>query len=268
MKFVKYTLLALLALIVIALVAGFLYLEPLVKGVVHKFGTQIVGTEVNLSGFSFNPLAGSVEVKGLTVANPKGYTAEDLLSLGGIRVKVNPKSLLSDTIVVEDITVTKPEITYEMPDFTTSNVMQIQQNVAKNTASTAKAEPAQEEAAAQPAAESKPSKNVIIKKVLVEGGALSAITPLQNNNTVLTLEMPAIELTGIGEGKAKMTISESITEIFNKILFNATSVVTKALGSATDMAKKAASSALDNAQNAADDAKGEAKGLLDSVKFW
>lgn len=267
MKFVKYTLLALLALIVIALVAGFLYLEPLVKGVVHKFGTQIVGTEVNLSGFSFNPLAGSVEVKGLTVANPKGYTAENLLSLGGVRVKVNPKSLLSDTIVVEDITVTKPEITYEMPDFTTSNVMQIQQNVAKNTASDSKAEPVKEEAA-QPAAEAKPSKNVIIKKVLVEGGALSAITPLQNNDTALTLEMPAIELTGIGEGKAKMTISESITEIFNKILFNATSVVTKALGSATDMAKKAASTALDNAKNAADGAKGEAKGLLDSVKFW
>ena len=267
MKFVKYTLLALLALIVIALVAGFLYLEPLVKGVVHKFGTQIVGTEVNLSDFSFNPLAGSVEVKGLTVANPKGYTAENLLSLGGVRVKVNPKSLLSDTIVVEDITVTKPEITYEMPDFTTSNVMQIQQNIAKNTASDSKAEPVEEEAA-QPVAESKPSKNVIIKKVLVEGGALSAITPLQNNDTALTLEMPAIELTGIGEGKAKMTISESITEIFNKILFNATSVVTKALGSATDMAKKAASTALDNAKNAADGAKGEAKGLLDSVKFW
>ena len=265
MKIVKYTLLTLLALIVASLVAGWYYLEPLVKGAVHKFGTQIVGTEVNLTGFKFRPFSGFVEVDGLTVANPTGYSAPNLFSLGSIKVKVDVKSLMSDTIVVEDITVSKPEITYEMPDFTTSNVMQIQENLAKNSTPSTEVEAVENTEDKVEVAEK--GKSVIIRKVLVEGGALSAITPLQKNDTALTLELPAIEITGIGEEKMGVTIGESITTIFNKILFNATSVVTGALGSASEMAQKAASATLDEAKNVADTAKESAKGIIDSVKF-
>ena len=264
MKVVKYILLTLLVLIVAAFVAAWLYMEPLVKGVVNKFGTQVVGTNVTLGGFKLNPFDGVVEVRNLAVANPTGYSAPNLLELGGIKVKVDPKSLLSDTIVVEDVTVSKPMITYEMPDFSTSNVMQIQQNVAKNTASEEKAEVAEEKTEESEGS----SKNVIIRKVLVEGGALSAITPVQKHDTALELTMPAVEIAEIGGEGQKVTVRESITTIFNKILFNATSVVTKALGNAKQQAKKAAMSALDETKNAADSVKEESKGLLDNVKFW
>ena len=267
MKILKYSLLGILLLLVVAVVAAWLYLEPLVKGAVHKFGTQIVGTEVKLDGFSLNPFAGELEVKGLSVANPEGYSAPELLSLGRIFVKLDVKSLMSDTIVVEDITVNEPKITYEMPNLSTSNVMQIQENVAKNTAST-ESEATDNEVEEEVVAEEKSTKNVIIKKVLVDGGVLSAITPLQKNETALVLNMPAVELTGIGEEGQKMTIKESVVTIFNKILFNATSVVTKALGSASEIAQKAAGATLDGAKNAADAATDEAKGLLDKVKFW
>lgn len=266
MKIVKYTLLGLLLVLIAAVVAGWLYLEPLVKGVVHKFGTQVVGTEVKLEGFKFRPFSGFVEVDGLTIANPAGYSAPNLFSLGSIKVKVDVKSLMTDTIVVEDIEISKPEITYEMPDFTTSNVMQIQENIAKNTTSAPKTEVVEEVEVKEEVAEK--GKSVIIRKVLVEGGALSAITPLQKDETALVLNMPAIELTGIGEEKKGVSISESVITIFNKILFNATSVVTGALGSASEMAQKAASATLDEAKNVADTAKESAKGLLDSVKFW
>ena len=261
MKFVKYTLLALLALIVIVLVAGWLYLEPLVKGVVNKFGSQVAGTEVSLAGFSLHPLDGEVEIKGFTVANPKGYTTPNLLSLGGIFVKVDPKSLFSDTIVVENVRITKPELTYEMPNFSTSNVMQLQENVARNTAQSSA--PAKEEKVKETAA--KPAKNVVIRKVLVEEGALSALTPLQKDKKPLELNLPSIEINGIGDGKKNMSIDESIAIIFNKILFNATSVVTKELGNVSDMAQKAANKALDQVKQ---QVPGEASGFLDKVKFW
>lgn len=261
MKIVKYTLLTLIALIVIVLVAGWLYLEPLVKGVVNKFGTQVAGTEVTLAGFSLHPLDGEVEIKGFTVANPKGYATPNLLSLGGVFVKVDPKSLTSDTIVVENIRITKPELTYEMPNFSTSNVMQLQENVARNT--TKSSAPAKKEEVKGTAA--KPAKNVLIRKVLVEEGALSALTPLQKNKEPLTLQLPAIEINGIGDGKKNMSIDESIAIIFNKILFNATSVVTKELGNVSDMAQKAANKALDQVKQ---QVPGEASGFLDKVKFW
>lgn len=265
MKILKYTLLTLLALIVIVLVAGWLYLEPMVKGVVHKFGTQIVGTEVNLAGFSLHPLDGELEINGFTVANPEGYEAPNLLSLGNIFVKVDPKSVLSDTIVVEEVRILKPELTYEMPNFSTSNVQQLQENVARNTAKSGEAKPVEAKAEEPAATESAPAKKVIIRKVTVAGGSLSAMTPLQKNTGALTLEMPAIELTNIGDESKSMSISESVTVIFNKILFNATSVVTKALGNVSDMAQKAADKAVDQVK---DSVKEEAGGLLDKVKFW
>ncbi len=261
MKIVKYTLLTLIALIVIVLVAGWLYLEPLVKGVVNKFGTEVTGTEVTLTGFSLHPLDGEVEIKGFTVANPKGYTTPNLLSLGGVFVKVDPKSLTSDTIVVENIRITKPELTYEMPNFSTSNVMQLQENVARNTAQSST--PAKEEKVKETAA--KPAKNIVIRKVLVEDGALSALTPLQKDKKPLELNLPSIEINGIGDGKKNMSIDESIVIIFNKILFNATSVVTKELGNVSNMAQKAANKALDQVK---DQVPEKASGLLDKVKFW
>jgi len=263
MKVVKYTLLVLLLLIVAVVAGTWIYLDTIVKKAVNKYGTQIVGTEVNLTSFSLNPFEGKLKIGGLTIGNPTGYSAPSLLTLGGISVKVNPKSLFSDTIVVEDISIDSPTITYEMPDFSTSNVMQIQQNVAKNTATEEKAEEAKEETK-----ESGDSKNVVIKKVTVAGGALSAITPLQKHETALNIDLPAVELLDLGGENQKMTIKDSIVEIFNKILFNATSTVTKVLGSAKDMAKKAAGAALDNAVNLTGDAKDKADGLIDSLKFW
>ena len=261
MKIVKYTLLTLIALIVIVLVAGWLYLEPLVKGVVNKFGTEVTGTEVTLAGFSLHPLDGEVEIKGFTVANPKGYATPNLLSLGGVFVKVDPKSLTSDTIVVENIRITKPELTYEMPNFSTSNVMQLQENVARNTAQSSA--PAKKEETKEASTQS--SKNVVIRKVLIEEGALSALTPLQKDRKPLELNLPSIEINGIGDGKKNMSIDESIAIIFNKILFNATSVVTKELGNVSDMAQKAANKALDQVKQ---QVPGEASGFLDKVKFW
>ena len=263
MKFIKYTLLILLFLIVVGVAGTWFYLDTIVKKAVNKYGSQIVGTEVNLTSFGINPFKGTLNIGGITIGNPNGYSAPKLLTLGGINVKINPKSLFSDTIVIEDITIDNPTITYEMPDFSTSNVMQIQQNVAKNSASEAKAEAQKEETKEETA-----SKNVVINKVSVAGGILSAITPLQKHETALDINLPAVEIANLGGEGQKLTLKDSIVEIFNKILFNATSTVTKVLGSAKDMAKKAAGAALDNATNLSDETKDAAGGLLDSLKFW
>ena len=266
MKALKYSLLSLLLVLVIAFVGAFLYLEPLVKTTVNTVGTKIVGTKVNLDEFRFAPFVGEAEVKGITVANPEGYKTPNLINLGRVFVKLNVKSLFTNTIVVEEVSVNGIELTYEMPDLSTSNVMQIQQNIAKNTASSDAKEPvktetevAEEETTAKPSS----SKNVVIKKVVVDGGALQAMTPLQPEP--LSLSMPAIEINGIGEQGEKMNIQETVTTLFNKILFNATSVVSKALLNVQEKVNELANKAVEDARGKVDEKLG---GLLDKVKFW
>ncbi len=157
----------LLAVIIVALAIVWCSLETIVKKVVNKYGSEITGTEVSLQGFSLSPFSGAVSIKGLNVANPANYKSANLLSLGGVSVKIDMKSLSGNTIVVEDITVEKPVITYEMLSLTQNNIKQLQANIAKNTASAADTKAA--EPKEEPKAKSEGvSKQVIIRKVTVK----------------------------------------------------------------------------------------------------
>ena len=130
-------------LIVLAAIGAGVYftapsLESIVQTVVHKYGSQVTGTEVNLGGFKLSLLKGEVEINNLTVANPKNYTQPNIMSVGRVAVKVNLKSVLSDTIVVENVEIEKPEITYELLSLTQNNLSQLLDNIKKNTASGSK----------------------------------------------------------------------------------------------------------------------------------
>ena len=266
MKALKYSLLGLLLVLVVACLGLFLYLEPLVKTTVNTVGTKIVGTQVNLEGFKFSPFVGEAEVTGLSVANPEGYKTAHLINLGRVFVKVDVKSLFTDTIIVDEVSVNGINLSYEMPDLSTSNVMQIQQNIAKNTASEKTTEPVKAETEAvveETPVKAEAGKNVVIKKVVVDGGALTAMIPLQPEP--LTLTMPAIEINGIGEQGEKMNIQETVTTLFNKILYNATSVVSKALLNAQEKVNELANKAVEEAKGKVDE---NINGFLDKVKFW
>ncbi len=220
----KKVILGVLAVIVIALAVVWCSLESIVKKAVNKFGSEVTGTEVKLEGFQFSPFAGTAAIQGLTVANPENYKSPYLLSLGGVSVKVNVKSLFTDTIIVDDITINKPEITYEMLSLTQNNIKQLQENIAKNTASTSKAEPVAEEKPAEP---QKASKNVIIKKVTVSEGGLKAVTAIPGDKGLLNVTLPEITLTDIGADKKKESIVSSVTKILNKVLSVASETVVK-----------------------------------------
>ena len=66
--------------------------ESIVKNLVHKYGSQITGTEVNLQGFNLSLTSGEGSIRGLTVGNPKNYKSANLIDLGGVTVKVDLKS--------------------------------------------------------------------------------------------------------------------------------------------------------------------------------
>ena len=162
-------------------------LETIVKKVVNKYGSEITGTEVNLQGFKLSLTKGEGEISEITVANPKNYSAPYIFSLGDIFVKVDLKSLTTDTIIIDKIAINKPIITYEMLSLTQNNISQIQKNIAANTAST-EAKPAQTEDTASKDEAS--SKKVIIKELVVEGGEIQAVANINGKANSLTVPLP------------------------------------------------------------------------------
>ena len=254
---IKHILIGLVAVVVIAVIAVVICLESIVKTAVHKYGSEVVGTDVRLQGFSLNLLKGTASVEGLTVANPEKYHSPYLFNLGGISVKIDTKSVLTDTIIIDDITVSKPVITYEMLSLNQNNIKQIQENVTKNTAKTASASATKEKAASEEEKPAAPGKKVIIRKLTIAEGELQAVTTLQGKDNTIQVKLPSIVLNDIGADKSGkgQSIAASISKIMSKILNTATETVVKS--NLSDLKKVAK----ENLDNAVDSVKDKVKNL-------
>lgn len=206
--------------VLVVIIAGVYFfapsLESIVQKIVHKYGSEITGTDVNLKGFKLGLANGEGSISEITVGNPKGYDAKNIFELGNIYVKVDIKSLTSDTIIIEDIEVSKPIINYEMLSLTRNNISDIQENIKKNTAKTEdKAEESKSEDTAA-------SKKVIIKKLSIKDGEINAIV---GKEEAVSVKLPTITMTNIGEDKKGESITTSISKIIGKILTTASNAV-------------------------------------------
>ena len=172
--------LALLLLVVLLLCP--MWLGPVAGLVANSVVPGITGTDFNVEKIRINPYTGSLRVEKLRLANPKGYDAEDAVALDLLSVKIAPMSLMKDTIVVNDVTLENPYVSYLNKDGT-NNFDQIIANVTagKKEKEEEKVEEVKEE--------------VEGKKVIVEH---LAITGTRVRYEMITLPVPNIVLSGLG----------------------------------------------------------------------
>ncbi len=105
-------------------------LDWIVKNAIERYGSQVTGTRVQVRGVSLHPVEGKGSIDGLTVANPPGYSAPHILSLGAISVRIDPRAIASDPVVIEDIRITSPLVVYEMNDARVANVDVLKKHLA------------------------------------------------------------------------------------------------------------------------------------------
>lgn len=110
---IKKLLIGIVALIAILFVGGMFYGSSIVKGSVEKYGPQYTGTSVILDDVSFSPFGGTAGLSGLVIGSPEGFDADKTFSLKDISVKLEPSTLMSDTVHIIEIRITDPEITVE-----------------------------------------------------------------------------------------------------------------------------------------------------------
>lgn len=227
----------LLGLLVIA--AGAYYFTPslssIVSKLVNKYGSEVVGTEVKLNGFDLSLTEGTAQIGKLTIANPKNYKQPYLFELNDIKVKVDLKSLTSDTIIIDSIEVNHPALYYEMLSLTQNNIKEIQQNIKTYTARNQAQETKQELTETQESSSAE-GKKVVIKKLSITDTVLSASAGNENIN----ISLPSITMNNIGDSKSKgADIPQVIVQIMNKILSVASeSVVSNNLNNLKSVAEE------------------------------
>lgn len=108
--------LVLVALIVIVVLVVVSQLDRVVKMGVEMGGSTALGVKTQLSSASVSVVRGKLELQGLDVANPPGFTSPTFLKAGVIRVDVSLPELIKKEAHVQEITLEGPEFTYELKD--------------------------------------------------------------------------------------------------------------------------------------------------------
>ena len=199
---------------IIAVVLVGLSLNALVKSGIETMAPQILGVPVTLEDVDIALLSGKNMRAGLTqltVNNPEGYETASAVSLPDIRVQIDRNSLLTDTVIVEEMLIVAPAITFEW-SLRGSNLGTIQENVKRNTRSGGNGREKGEKHEEGEATE----KTIHIKKVMVKDAIIN-VSFIGGQNEVTQLPLPDLELRDIGNPSGGTTFSQASAVIFDEI---------------------------------------------------
>ncbi|MFW6353012.1 MAG: hypothetical protein ACOC3I_01345 [Verrucomicrobiota bacterium] len=178
-----------------------------VHRVVEELGPRLTGTTVTLEEVDISLSDGQGALRGLLVGNPEGYSTEKAMSLGEIELRLVPSSLTGDHIVIERITITAPSIVLEQKG-RTSNLQQIQQNIAEFTAREEPDVPTEEPSTVR----------LEIKEFIITDAAVE-IQALGSNRQV---SLPTIRLSNLGTEEGGVPPGEIAGEVLDAIIRAAT----------------------------------------------
>jgi hypothetical protein len=91
-----------------------LRLDSIVRAAVEVGGTRALGVETRLKSANVSLMGRSITLKGLDVANPKGFTTPSFFKADLIGVSAEVSALRKKEIHLYAVTLDEPEITYEV----------------------------------------------------------------------------------------------------------------------------------------------------------
>ncbi len=263
-------------LILVVGIGGYYLLSNLgsvIVAAVERYGSEVTQTQVSLANAEVDITTGEGALSGLKVGNPSGFQTDSAIALGEISVKLDTNSVTEQTIVVKEIAVTQPEVTYEVGD-AGSNIDAIRRNVEAFAAaqgggggsSGGSEQPASEDGGGE--------RKLVIDDLYIRGGTVNVSATFLQGET-LSAVLPEIHLTDIGKGSGGATPQQVVELIvaalgdqtgkvisgmnLDALRQGATGLIKEGAGAATEAVGGAAGEALDSG---AKEAEGTIKKLL------
>src|SRR5688500_10403900 len=112
-KVIKWGVIAVVLVLVLGLGAVYWRLNSIVEHVIESQGTTQMNLATELDGASVSLFGGEVGLDDLTIANPPGFTAPHLFTLGELEVKAPLRQLREDPKRISAITLDKPKLVIE-----------------------------------------------------------------------------------------------------------------------------------------------------------
>jgi hypothetical protein len=112
-RIIKWAFLLLLLIVVGAGVYVYVNLNSIIETTVEKQGTAQLNVPTTLGGANVSLFGGSVALSDFNLGSPQGYTADKMMSLGGLDVKVKLSELRNEPLRIESINVSNPKLVLE-----------------------------------------------------------------------------------------------------------------------------------------------------------
>ena len=240
--------------VIVMIVLAVMNLGSIIKTATETYGPQITKTEVKLGSADISVLSGSGTLKEFLLGNPKGFTMPTALTCGTIRVKIDTNSLTSDTIVIEEIFIDAPVVSYEKKG-STDNFKTILANIQKTVASEEKSG-GSEKAESGKKEEAGSEKKIQINDFIVKNGKINLGGSLLNafGDQGVGIDLPDIHIKDIGKDK-----ETSPAEAFAIVLGEMTGDVS---GTVTEVGKQLKEQLGKAVEGASEKAGGVLKGLF------
>ncbi len=160
---------------------------------IELVGSELTGVPVTVDEVRIRLASGTGEIKGLSIANPEGYTADSSFEMDLVRMNLGLVSTLAgEPLVLDELVIAYPVMNLERKSPESSNVRDIAENAKEN-----REEADRKSAAEEPASKEKPGEpfRIVIRRLVIEGVTLNVRLA---DGTARSGTLPGIELRDVG----------------------------------------------------------------------
>ncbi len=236
---IKIPLIAIPSIILIVFVFFSVFINTIVKKSVASFGPKITQTPISLQKVKISLLSGHSEIHGLVIGNPEGFYTDSALKFDTVVIDIRPLSIFSDKVIIRNILIDSPEITYET-SVEGSNIGKIKKNVESYSSSSR----SQTTAPGESSNGHKETKQVHIDTFVLQNGKIRLSTKLLQGKT-LDIPLTKVQLRDIGKesGSASFpVVIEKLADAIYKAILEAVTgsgkTIEKGVDAVTDSAKE------------------------------
>jgi uncharacterized protein involved in outer membrane biogenesis len=210
MKKLLKILAGILIVIVILFVALLVWLDTAIVNGFNSAAPTALGVPASLGDARILPVRGKLTLNDLHIGNPEGYKTSGLLDMGTLFIRFDTASVMTDTILINEITIDGLVITYEkgLRDSNLGALIDLLSSEEKSEEKEEKAEEAE--------GEKKAKKKVIIEKLMITNSKMN-FSATGMMGAAIPIPLPAITLTDLGKESEGITAVQAIQKVLTAI---------------------------------------------------
>ena len=229
-RFIKGVIIGIPAVIIAGIIVFYFSFNSIVKKGVEAVGPKLLGADVVLQEVNISMFSGKGQLKGIVIGNPEGFQTESAFKLGEVRLAVDVASIFSDKMVIDEIVIDAPEITYETSGGQ-NNIEALLENINKFVGKS-------EEGTVAESQESQESQKKIQINDFIMSNARVNLSATIFKGKKFSRPLPDMHLKDIGKDN-DASMADALKEIFAELNKNIASVVTEQLKSQEGTIEKA-----------------------------